>query len=328
MADVACRACRVPCPGGYCQGMTQVTSNPPTSRSAVRDLLRIRRPLSTVPQSADVRTVRHADGLHVSAMTLVPPEGDAVPCLYLTPDAPGPWPAVVAVHQHDGAFDLGKSEPAGFAGNPDLAYGAALARLGAAVLIPDLLGFEDRRRARPDVVGEQLDAFHLLTLGTTLQARHVEDVALCVSWLSEQGHGPIGMIGHSLGGQVTFFAAACDERVRAAVISCGLGTVESFHQAGVLHNAAWYVPDLLLAGDTPGVAAVTSGQSFWVGAGEADPLFPVAGVREAADALPASSTVLRVFPGGHELPPAGGSEAYDWLLSALARADPVEPHRT
>lgn len=40
---------------------------------------------------------------------------------------------------------LGKSEPAGMAGNPDMAYGLALAKTGVTTLIPDLQGFEERR---------------------------------------------------------------------------------------------------------------------------------------------------------------------------------------
>src|SRR5665811_2605890 len=104
-----------------------------------------------------------------------------------------------------------RSEPAGLAGDRTMAYGDAMARLGAVVLIPDLSGFEDRLDdVRTGARAEQLEAFHLLTLGSTLQARHVEDVALCVSWLSQHPDvtGPIGVIGHSLGGQVAFFAAA------------------------------------------------------------------------------------------------------------------------
>ena len=292
-----------------------------TSRAEVRELLRIRRPLSTLPHATAMQTVQHEDGVLVRSFTLVPPDGEPVPCLYLTPDAPGPRPGVVAVHQHNAEFHLGKSEPAGLAGDSSLAYGIVLARLGAAVLVPDLRGFEERRRPRPDGTGEQLDAFHLLTVGTTLQARHVEDVALCVTWLVDQGCDAVGIIGHSLGGQVAFFAAACDERLRAAVISCGLATVASFARAGVLHNAAWYVPDLVAAGDCAAVAAVTSGQSFWVSAGDDDPLFPPSGVREAVGGFPEGAAVLRTFAGPHSLPPELMAEASHWLISILALGD-------
>ncbi len=48
-------------------------------------------------------------------------------------------------HQHAGEYDLGKSEPAGLAGNPMHQTGAALAKLGYVVLCPDALCFEERQ---------------------------------------------------------------------------------------------------------------------------------------------------------------------------------------
>ncbi len=64
---------------------------------------------------------------------IVPPEG---------------WPALLAIHQHAGQYDLGKSEPAGLAGNSMYAYGQELCRRGYLVLCPDLLCFEERRTAK------------------------------------------------------------------------------------------------------------------------------------------------------------------------------------
>ena len=259
-------------------------------------------------------------------VVLVAQGSQPVPCLVLTPTtSPPPWPGVVAVHQHNGEFHLGKSEPAGLAGDPSMAYGLATARAGAAVIVPDLTGFEERQRdGVPDVGTEDpgrlelLRAQHLLVEGTTLQARHVEDVALCVSWLEQQADvAPgIGVIGHSLGGQVAFFSAACDERLRAAVISCGVGTVESFHAAGILHNPSWYVPGLAAVGDSPAVAAVAD-QAFFVTGGDVDPLFPLVGVRATVAAMPHGAGALRVFHGGHELPPGLGAEASAWLVAAI-----------
>ena len=294
------------------------------SRRELHALLGLRRPLPTLPDTVADHHVEHRDGVLVRRLMLQV-GGYSVPCLLLTPEGSGPWPGVVAIHQHNGEFALGKSEPAGLAGDRTMAYGDAMARLGAVVLIPDLSGFEDRLDdARTGARAEQLEAFHLLTLGSTLQARHVEDVALCVSWLSQHPDvtGPIGVIGHSLGGQVAFFAAACDARIRAAVVSCGLGTLESFHRAGVLHNPAWYVPGLALAGDSPAVAALVENQSVWISAGETDPLFPIQGVRDAVAGFKAGTAELHVFAGGHNLPPAVSAEATAWLLGVLAEQRP------
>jgi dienelactone hydrolase len=290
------------------------------SREDLHALLGVTAPLETVPHADLAPTTGTVDGVRVARLELWLPGGRRVPCLVLTPAGPGPWPGVVAVHQHNNEFHLGKSEPAGLTGAPDLAYGLALARAGTLVVAPDLLGFEERRGALPDGGDqERLMAFHLVARGSSLQAQHVQDVALCVTWLQAQPEvsGGIGVIGHSLGGQVAFFAAACDARVRAAVISCGLGTVASFHLTSTLHNPAWYVPGILPAGDSPAVAALAHDQHFWVSAGRADPLFPLSGVHEAVAALPRDSTTLRLFDGGHGFPPDLLDEAVDWLGDRL-----------
>ena len=74
--------------------------------------------------------------------------GERVPAWLLTPHGAVPtggWPALLAVHQHAGQYDLGKAEPAGLAGDPMYHYGQELCRRGYVVLCPDLLCFEERR---------------------------------------------------------------------------------------------------------------------------------------------------------------------------------------
>ena len=290
-------------------------------RAKVRTLIGLTAELAAVPEVRQQGEGDVVDGVRVRRLVLTSPGGGDVPCLYLTPGSEGPWPGVVAVHQHNGEFHLGKSEPAGLAGDPAMAYGAAMARLGVAVVVPDLLGFEDRRGTGRlgDREYELSEAFHLLAVGTTLQAQHVRDVALAVSFLGTQADvtDRIGVIGHSLGGQVALFATACDPRIGAAVLSCGVGTVESFHRESVLHNPAWYVPGIIPAGDVPAVAAVAAGQTFWVSAGSADPLFPLDGVEAVVAGFPAGAAELHVFDGGHAFPPEVAGPATTWLARSL-----------
>src|SRR4051794_32052052 len=75
----------------------------------------------------------------------------AVPAFRLVPAGDGPFPGVVAFHQHHSEWHLGKSEVAGRAGDPLQAFGPALARRGVVVLAPDAVGFEDRRASGPGV---------------------------------------------------------------------------------------------------------------------------------------------------------------------------------
>jgi len=58
-------------------------------------------------------------------------EGERIAAWLLIPKGlvpQGGWPALLALHQHAGQFALGKSEPAGLAGDPMYAYGRDLCR--------------------------------------------------------------------------------------------------------------------------------------------------------------------------------------------------------
>jgi dienelactone hydrolase len=291
-----------------------------TERRTIRALLRIGDLDSIRPVRTRADPPQPADGAWRARVVLTAPDGHEVPCFFLMPTTPPPWgAAVVAVHQHNGEFAWGKSEVAGIVGDPGSAYGAELAAAGIPVLAPDLMGFEERGSAVDPARAEQLDAWARITREETLLGLHVQDVALAVSWLEDNDDvaGPVGIVGHSLGGQVAFFSLACDSRVRAGVLSCGIGTLASFDDGGILHNPAWYVPGLRAAGDVPRAARAIHGQAVCVLAGRTDPIFPFAGVREVVAALP-DDAVFVPFDGGHTFPATERAEALEWLGRALA----------
>lgn len=71
-----------------------------------------------------------------------------VPAWLLTPKGVAPeggWPAILAIYQHGGQYDLGKSELVGLIGDPQYAYGLELCQREYVVLCPDMLCFEERR---------------------------------------------------------------------------------------------------------------------------------------------------------------------------------------
>jgi dienelactone hydrolase len=292
-------------------------------RVAVRGMLGIDDPATVRPPRARSMGSLLVQGVRVERIVLTANDGHEVPCLYLVPAAPPPWPvAVVAVHQHNGEFQWGKSEVAGLMGDPDQAYGLELALSGIPVIAPDLLGFEDRQRSAPDAqYAEHIAAWRMVAKAATLQGSHTNDVALATSWLIDQPGvgGRVGVVGHSLGGQVAFFSLVCDPRLSAAVVSCGVGTLGSFESQGVSHNPAWYVPGLEAVGDVPAVAATISEQRLLVSAGSNDLLFPEYGVREVVDSLAPGVGELRTFEGGHAFPGSVRSAALGWLADALKR---------
>lgn len=84
--------------------------------------------------------------------------------------------AIWCIHQHAGQFDLGKSEPAGLAGNPQQHYALELARRGYITMVADQLCFEERREPRLD--GQLFERFEFtrrISAGSTLQAKYSSD---------------------------------------------------------------------------------------------------------------------------------------------------------
>jgi dienelactone hydrolase len=169
-------------------------------------------------------------------ITYTAPDGENIQSFLFAP-VTTPRAAVVVLHQHNSDWSLGKSEVAGLAGDPLQAFGPVLARAGLAVLAPDALGFESRRRsgdsstrvAAPplprgtppgDWVQYYNHAMHRLVRGELLMSKLLSDVASAVSALQVLvPTESIGIVGHSLGGNLALFSAALDTRLSFAVTS-------------------------------------------------------------------------------------------------------------
>lgn len=202
-----------------------------------------------------------------------------------------------------------------------------LAGSGVPTLVPDLMGFEERQRAAEDPHrAEGLDAWVRAANGTTLQGLHTHDVAIATSWLqaTDEVQGPLGIIGHSLGGQVALFNLACDPRLRDGVISCGIGTLQSFQREHIHHNPAWFVPNLQKAGDVHLLAEAIHNQRIMILAGRHDPLFPFPDVQRLVGSFPKGVADFAPFDGGHELPTEQRQKALSWLKVALLAAQAPE----
>ena len=137
----------------------------------------------------------------------------------------------------------------------------------------------------------------------------------------------MGMIGHSLGGQETLFTTAADTRIRAAVSSCGFGSLRMLKRDRILHNFALFVPGLAAARRLrrrarPGRAAAVPGgrahattrSSRGRDRGDGGGGAPAYRARRAADRL---GTFYEQGP--HEFSPAMREAAYAWLDRWLGR---------
>jgi dienelactone hydrolase len=205
---------------------------------------------------------------HLSLVTYRGDEEDTIPAYLLVPDSPGPHPAVLIHHQHNGERHLGKSEVVGIAGDPMQAFAPALAAAGFVVLAPDSICFEDRRANRtgilPDANPEADWLQHLnqmayrLLRGDLLMRKILSDASRAVSLLARHvavDPDRIGLLGHSYGGNTVIFQAAFDRRIAFA---CSSGAVCSFRQKfsdGTGIEFALIVPGLAHELDLPELLA-------------------------------------------------------------------------
>ena len=249
--------------------------------------------------------------------------GDRVHAYLFLPEAPGPHPAALCVHQHHRQFHLGKSEPAGLAGDPEQFYALELAGRGYVTLAADVIGFEERQN--PSLQGQDYERFEAnkrLTEGSCLQAKMLWDLMRGLDYLAarkEVDPKRIGCLGHSLGGQETLFLCAVDRRVAVGVSSCGFSSYRAIFDAAINHNFAAYVPGLLQYGDLDRVLGLVAPRPYLVLVGKDDPIFPLAGVRATVRAARRAYGRARdrlrlgVFPGGHGFSPPMRKAAYEWL---------------
>ncbi|CAA9261559.1 MAG: hypothetical protein AVDCRST_MAG77-2702 [uncultured Chloroflexi bacterium] len=263
--------------------------------------------------------------------------GDRVPAYLLLPRdlLPGERRAAVfAHHQHAGQFHLGKSEVIGLAGNPEQAYALELARRGYVVLAPDALCFEERGPYRgvldpPDqqTAGRDSERFEFTSRvlhGSWLQTKLVWDMQRGLDYLQsrhEVDPARLGCIGHSLGGQQALFHAALDERIGAAVSSCGFASLAAVLRERVNHNFGAYVPGWLEHGDVGDLLGAVAPRPFLALNGASDSIFPIDGLHDSlAVARAAYETAgagerldAGVYLGGHGFSDEMRERAYAWL---------------
>jgi dienelactone hydrolase len=258
-------------------------------------------------------------------------EGD-VPAFRLVPAGGGPFPGVVALHQHNSEWHLGKSEVAGRAGNPLQAFGPAFARRGVVVLAPDAVGFEDRRASGPGVAPRDRDGpqhhnemAYRLVAGGLLATTVLRDAAAAVSVLAADPRvapGAVGAHGHSYGGNTTLFLAAVDERVAFAGASGAACTYRRRMADRTGIELASIVPGILEVADIDDVAGLIAPRPLLLVSAPDDRYSADADVIEAAIAprFPPGALSHARFDGGHALTPERFELIVDWVAERAAAA--------
>jgi dienelactone hydrolase len=156
--------------------------------------------------------------------------GRKVPAFLLVPKGEAPFPAVLVNHQHHSQRNWGKSEVCGIVGDPLQAFGSELAQKGFVVIAPDAICFEERRQNavgteenhKEDEWNHFLALCHGIMTGDTLAKIVIEDAIGAISVLNNLDivdKDKIGCMGHSYGGNTTYFTTAFDKRVNYAISS-------------------------------------------------------------------------------------------------------------
>ncbi len=251
------------------------------------------------------------DGYRIESVRYQVEPDDWVPAMLLVPDGvtpERPAPAVAVWHQHNGEWHLGKSEPAGLAGNPMHHTGAALAREGYVVLCPDALCFEQRQDPTETLRGGNYERFEFLRYvvdGKCMAWKNILDMRRAVDYLvarPEVAADRIGCYGHSMGSTHTWLVGPWEPRLKCLVGNCCLPTYAAIHRTRLLHCFPNFVPGLFQYGDTPDICGLIAPRALHLNFGETDGGSPIAEVREAVE------TVAAVYLA------AGASENFSYYI--------------
>lgn len=301
--------------------------------------------LPEVPVGARVVAAEDRGGHRAEGLVLEFGHGLEAPALMLWPKGPGPFPAVLALHDHGSEFRIGKEKCIPRLGGGDAVaqawaarffggqpIGPALVARGFAVLCMDGLGWGGRLGNGYEA--QQALAANLLQIGQSAAGVMAWEDTRALDWLA--GHpavdaGRVAAVGFSLGGFRAWQVAALSGQV-AATVSIGWmaslpGLLVPGNNQTRGQSAFWMAhPGLYRQLDLPDIAALSAPRPFWAEVAVGDPLFPAAAVEPAFATLEAvwrahgaaERLVLARPEGGHQFLPARQALAFDWLAARLA----------
>ena len=239
------------------------------------------------PLNVQLRETISKKGYRIEALTYEAEPDDLVPALILIPDGvtqENPAPAVAVWHQHNGQWNMGKSEPAGLAGDSSQHVAVELAQQGYVVLCPDALCFEERQS--PPLKDGEFERFEFLRYvvqGKSMAWKNILDMRRAIDLLCsrpEVRHDRIGCFGHSMGSTHCWLLAPWEPRLACIVGNCCLPTYRAIERHHLLHCFPNFVPGFHQFGDTPDIAALAAPRPLLLNFGERDEGSPIEEVRE------------------------------------------------
>lgn len=293
--------------------------------------------LGAEPDPVDLRTetevVDRTAEFTTYRVSFAAADDDRVIGLLLVPPGSG-LPAVLALHQ---TVAQGKREPAGLEGNPDLAYALELARRGYVVLAPDEFVAGERAPERA-YYSAAFDARYPNWSGVGKMLHDHRQAVSLLATLPTVDPQRIGVIGHSLGGLNAGWLLGADDRIRAAVVSCGFCTFAGdprplrWATDDWFHYFHWLRDDLRQRRapfEHHEIMALVAPRPLYWWATTQDHIFPHwAGVQSAAEEVRSlyrllgadDRLVFRLGDVGHSFPADIRADAYAFLDRWLAPA--------
>jgi hypothetical protein len=208
--------------------------------------------------------------------------------------AASPAPVIAVWHQHNGEWHLGKSEPAGLAGNRMHHTGVTLAKLGYVALCPDALCFEERQDPSGQLQGGNYERFEFLrsvVAGKSMAWKNILDMRRAIDYLvsrPEVKADAIGCYGHSMGSTHAWLVGPWEPRLKCVVGNCCLPTYAAIHRTKILHCFPNFIPGLYEFGDTPDIAALIAPRALHLNFGETDGGSPIEEVHEGLKTIAAA----------------------------------------
>ncbi len=283
-----------------------------------------------VPLALETIEVDRAEGYRRERVVYDTEATMSVPAYLLIPDGRvDPGPAVLACHGHG----PGKDQVCGLVSTetPNGDYAHQLARRGYVVLAPDLRCFGERADWNPpDHYACDTNLVHAIMAGERPLTNNLWDLARSLDVLEAHplvAADRIGAVGFSLGGTMTLFLAAWDERVTAAVVSGYFSSWAESHKVPWNMCGSQVLPGMLGALEHVDLGALVAPRPLLVETGRRDLLFPVAAAEEAMRELgaiyahdeAAERLVHDVFDGEHQWHGTAAVEFLDRWLGAGAR---------
>lgn len=280
-------------------------------------------PLPSLDHSAplNIHVIEESKQEHYSRkkITFQPEPGSIVYAWLLIPNNARNAPAALCLHQ---TTAIGKDEPVGLGGKPNLHYAQELAERGYVVIAPDYPSFgDDKTDFVRDVYARGYKSGSMKGI-----VNHIRAVDLLLSLRQVDRHR-IAAIGHSLGGHNALFVAAFDPRIRAVVTSCGFTAMSHYYGGNLkgwssprympLISAVYHNSPRNLPFDFSDIFNAIASRAVFVNAPLHDSNFDVVGVDETIEKVkqnfPPGRLVVAHPDCGHDFPPAVRQQAYRFL---------------